>query len=133
MFEVIMEVAGFIVFLVFSHFGVMQVFRLTTYHRYFWPSLPLLVGYAGLVGWALFALELHPFFLWQLALTGTLLFIVGKKQSKSAEAMRQLAGDDADAVRFMARSAAKTTIYYIASSIVYLVFFAITYVWLYNT
>ena len=128
-----MEVVGFIIFLVISHFGLMQVFRLTSYHRYFWPSLPLLLGYAGLVGWALFTLEMHPFFLWQLVLAGAWLFVIGKKQSKSAEAMLQFAGDDADAVRAMAGSAAKTTAYYKASSIVYLVVFAITYLWLYNT
>lgn len=111
----------------------MQVFRLTTYHRYFWRSLPLLVGYAAVVGWALYALDMHAFFLWQLALASVWLFVVGKKQSKAAAAMLQLAGDDAEAVRFMATSASRTTAYYTASSIVYVIGISITYLWLYNT
>lgn len=127
-----MELIGFIIFLVVSNFGALQIFRLTTYHKYFWASLPLLVGYAALVAWALFALEMHPFFMWQLVLAGAWLFVVGRKQGKMAEAMLQLAGDDANTVRFMAGSAAKTTAYYTASSIVYLGVFAVTYVWLYN-
>lgn len=128
-----MEIIGFMIFLMASHWAAMQIFRLTTYHKYFWPSLPLLVGYAALVAWALFTFEMHPFFLWQLVLASVWLFVVGNRQSRATEAMLQVAGDDADAVRFMARSAANTTAYYTASSIVYLTVFAITYVWLYNT
>jgi len=128
-----MEIIGFLLFLVLSHFGVMQVFQLTTYHRYFWPSLPLLIAYSALVGWALFALKMHAFFLWQLILASVWLFIVGRKQSKTAEAMLHFAGDDVDAVRLMAASTARTSAYYTASSIVYVIGFSIMYLWLYNT
>lgn len=128
-----MEILGFVVFLAVSHFGVMQVFRLTTYHKYFWPALPLLIGYAALVAWALFVLEMHQFFLWQFVLASVWLFAVGRKQSKSGQALLQLAGEDADAVRIAATSFAKTIAYYTASSMVYIVVFAIAYVWLYNT
>lgn len=128
-----MEILCFVVFLAVSHFGVMQVFRLTTYHRYFWPSLPLLIGYAAFVAWALFALEMHQFFLWQLVFASIWLFAVGRKQSKAGEALLQLAGEDADTVRFAATSAVKTIAFYVASSIVYVVVFAFAYVWLYNS
>ena len=128
-----MEIIGFMVFLVLSHFGVMLVFRLTTYHKYFWPSLPLLIAYGALVGWALFELKMHAFFLWQLVLASVWLFIVGRKQSNAAEAMLHLAGDDAAFVRLMAASTARTSAYYTASSIVYVVDFSIVYLWLYNT
>lgn len=127
-----MEIIGFVLFLVISHFGAMQVFRLSTYHRYFWPSLPLLLGYAALVGWALFALNMHAFFLWQLCLASAWLFARGKKQNKTTEVMLQLMGDHADAVRFMADSAAKTIAYYTASSIMYVVGFSFVYLLLYN-
>lgn len=127
-----MQFFGFLLFLVASHIGVMQIFRLTTYHRYFWPALPLLLGYAAFVGWALFSLNMHTFFLWQLVCASAWLFIVGRGQRKAAAAMLELAGNDADAVRFVALSAAKTLTYYNASSAVYVACFAITYLWLYN-
>lgn len=127
-----MEIIGFIIFFAFSHFGAMQVFRLTTYHKHFWPSLPLLIGYAALVAWLLFTLEMHSFFLWQLFLAAVCLILVGKSQGKSMRRMLELAGGNADEVRFMASSAAKTNAYYTISSIVYLVVFAAVYLWLYN-
>ena len=67
-----MQILGFAVFLVVSHFGVMQIFRLTTYHALFWKALPLLIIYGAGVAWALFALDMHAFFLWQLILVEVL-------------------------------------------------------------
>ncbi|MQM38769.1 hypothetical protein KBTX_02788 [wastewater metagenome] len=120
------------VFLFASHFGVMQVLRLTTYHRTFWRALPLLVGYSALVGWALYALELHQFFLWQFVGAAVWLFIAGRQQAKSAKTLLQHSGDDAEQVRALAASTSRTLAYYAASSIIYLIGFSITYLWLYN-
>lgn len=128
-----MQILGFIVFLIVSHFGVMQIFRLTTYHAYFWKALPLLILYGAGVAWALFALEMHPFFLWQLILASIWLFVIGRKQTKMAEAMLSMAGEDADSVRSMAASTAKTSRYYTYSSFVYVAVFSGIYIWLYNT
>lgn len=127
-----MQVLGFLVFLVTSHFGVLQIFRLTTYHAYFWKALPILVAYSALAGWLLYVLELHPFFLWQVALASVWLFVIGRKQGSVASAMLQMAGDDAEAVRFAAESTRRTSRYYAYSSFVYVTVFSLTYVWLYN-
>lgn len=128
-----MQILAFLVFLVVSHFLLMQVFRLTTYHAYFWKALPLLVGYSILVGWLLFIWKLHQFFLWQVVLASVWLFIIARKQAKIADAMLQIANDDADSVRFMALSALKTKQYYAYSSFIYVVCFSVTYLWLFNT
>lgn len=127
-----MQIILFLAFLVASHFFAMQIFRLTTYHAYFWKAIPLLIGYGILVGWLLYAFEFHQFFLWQVVLSSLWLFIVGRKQSKVASAMLQMAGDDGDAVRFAAESTSKTSRYYAYSSFVYVVAFSVTYLWLYN-
>lgn len=127
-----MDLIKFIAFLVVSHWGAMLVFKLTTYHRYFWPALPLLIGYSALVGWALFTLDLHSFFLWQLGLATAWLFVVGKKQTKTAAAVLEAGGGDADAVRFLARSASQTMVYYMVSCIVYVVGFSTSFLYLYN-
>lgn len=128
-----MQLLSFIAFLVVSHFGVMQIFRFTTYHAYFWKALPLLIGYSALVGWLLYVLKMHEFFVWQVILASAWLFFVGRKQSKTAQALMTLVGEDADAVRFMAASAAKTSSYYAYSSFVYLIGFSLVYLSLYNT
>ena len=127
-----MQILGFAVFLVVSHFGVMQIFRLTTYHAFFWKALPLLIIYGAGVAWALFALDMHAFFLWQLILASVWLLSVGRKQSKIAEAMLSTADDDAELMRQMAVSTVKTSSYYSYSSFVYIAVFAATYILLYN-
>lgn len=127
------KVLGFIIFLVASHIGVMQIFRLTTYHAYFWKSLPLLLGYSILIAWLLYFFKLHVFFLWQLVLASVWLFVVGRRQAKMAATMLNFVGDDADDVRFLAKSTAKTSSFYTYSSFVYIAVFAGTYVWLYNS
>lgn len=128
-----MMILAFAAFLVVSHFLLMQIFRLTTYHAYFWKAVPLLVGYSALVGWLLYAWRFHEFFLWQLVLASVWLFVVARKQNKSTEAMLQMAGDNADSVRFMASSVTRTRQYYAYSSFIYVIGFSITYLWLYNT
>ena len=127
-----MQILAFLAFLVMSHFLLMQVFRLTTHHAYFWKALPLLVGYSALVGWLLYAWQLHQFFLWQVALASVWLFVIARKQTKIAAATLQLADGDADSVRFMASSASKTKQYYAYSSFIYIAGFSVTYLWLYN-
>jgi hypothetical protein len=126
------EIIKFVAFLVVSHFVLMQVFRLTTYHAYFWKALAVLLAYSALVGYLLVAFGLHQFFLWQVALASAWLFSVGRKQRKAAEAMMSFAGEDADTVRRMAISSARTIAYYTYSSFIYVIGFALVYLALYN-
>lgn len=127
-----MQVLAYLTFLVVSHFGVMQIFRLTTYHAYFWKALPLLLGYSALVGYLLYLFKLHQFFLWQVVLASLWLFVIARKQSKTVEAMMALAGDDAEAVKLMAVSTASTRSYYTYSSFIYVIVFFAVYIGLYN-
>ena len=123
----------FIAFLLISHFGVLQIFRLTTYHAYFWKALPLLVGYSALVGWAINALEMHIFFLWQVVLESAWLFYVSRKQSKAASVLLNSAGGTAAEVRTTASSVTKTASYFAYSAFVYVITFSLIYLWLYNS
>ena len=128
-----MNLLGFVAFLLVSHFGLMQIFKLTTYHAYFLKALPLLLGYSVLVGWLFYSLELHAFFIWQVALASGWLFVISWKQSKQNEAMLALAEGDVEDVRFMASSISKTRQYYTYSSFIYVIGFSTTYLWLINT
>lgn len=127
-----MEIIGFIIFLAISHFGLMLIFKLTTYHKFFWWCLPLLVAYSAAVAWVLFILEMHTFFLWQVVLASAWLIKIGATQRKSMDVLLAMGGDDPDAVRFLAESGTKTLMYYVLSSIIYVLVFSITYIWLYN-
>ena len=113
-----------------SHFCVMQLFRLTTYHAYFWKALPLLVAFGVLVGWALYYFDLHQFFLWQVVLASAWLFYVARSQTNAAKALLAAAGTDA--VRFAATSASKTASLYTYSAFVYVIALSVSYLWFYN-
>lgn len=128
-----MQIIWFIIFLFASHFFALQIFRLSTYHRYFLPALPLLIGYSALVGWLLYKFQLHAFFLWHLGVVAIWLFVIARRNSRQAQLLLHIAGQDADRVRLMADSAAKTRQFYAYSSFVYLGVFSASFVWAYNT
>ena len=127
-----MELIGFFVFLLVSHLLLMQIFRFSTYHAFFWKASPVLVIYGAAVAFLLFKLGMHAFFLWQLVLASVWLFVIGRKQTSSARALLSASGDDADYVKLMAESTAQTSRYYAYSSFLYIASFAVVYIWLYN-
>jgi len=121
-----MKVIAFLVVLAVSHFGVLQLFRLTTWHRHFVAASPLLVVYAALVAWMLVKLGLAEFALYQLVLASLWLFIVARHQSRRADAMIELAAD-ASAAQFLAGSFARTKRYYAYSAFIYVGALCISY------
>lgn len=127
-----MRVAGFLTFLVVSHFIVIQIFRLTTYHTYFPKAVPLLIAYSALVGFLLYALEMHGFFLYQVVLASGWLFWGARKQSKQIESALTLS-DNPEEVRLIAWSFGKTKQYYAYSAFIYVITFSITYLWMLNS
>ena len=42
----------------------MKIFSFSTYHKYFYKTLPVLLIYSVLLGYLLDLFELHEFFLW---------------------------------------------------------------------
>jgi len=72
----------FVIFLCGTHFVLMKIFTLTTYHKYFKPAFPLLLGHAFLVGYLLFKLNLSAFFLWLILLESAWLFFIIRKNRK---------------------------------------------------
>lgn len=128
-----MNLLGYVAFLLVSHFVLMQISKLTTYHDYFLKALPLLICYSALVGWLLYSWELHAFFIWQVVLASGWLVVLSRKQAKQNEAMLVLAKGDVEEVRFMASSISKTRQYYAYSSFIYVIGFSAAYLWLINT
>jgi hypothetical protein len=119
-----MAIVWFTIFLFVSHFFALQIFRLTTYHKYFLPALPLLVVYSALVGWLLCKFQLHAFFLWQVAIISAWLFVVARRNSRQAQAILYAAGSDGEKVRLLAESVGKTKQFFAYSSFVYVLVFS---------
>lgn len=128
-----MAIIGYAIFLFVTHVALMQIFRKTTYHESFWAWLPALVAYSAFAGWALFALDLHQFFLWHVLLASLWLFWVSRNMNKQTSHIYALAGDDANLIRDAAISSSRTKSLFARSSFIYVVVFAVTYLYLYNS
>ena len=128
-----MAVVWFLLFLFASHFFVLQIFRLTTYHKYFFRALPLLIAYSALIGWLLYRFQLHAFFLWQVAIVSVWLFVLARRNSQQGQAMLDASGHDADQVRLIAHSVGESKQFFAYSSFVYVMVFSAAFLWAYNT
>lgn len=122
---------GFLLFLIPTHFVALAIFTLTTYHAYFWKALPLLLTYSVGIGWALFALELHGFFLPWIVGETIWLFIVGRGEMRDTATCVARATDLKDA-GFVAESHLNTMVYYMLSCIVYVLSTAVSYLYFLN-
>lgn len=103
----------------------MQIYRFSTYHRYFKSVLPILTGYGVVVGALLFLLNLHEFFFWHVGLTVLCLFLNYQKQSETLT--------EPDKTRVLVElSLQKTLHYHLLSSIVYVLGVSLTFLILFN-
>lgn len=127
-----MEIVRFVLFLLVVHFVLMQLYRFSTYHRYFARALPFLVGYAVLVGYLFYRLHLNNAFLWYLLGVVLLLWSNWRKNERSSAAFdRQFEGDEqVNAV--LRLSAASTRAYFLLSSAIYLLVFVASFLYFYN-
>jgi hypothetical protein len=128
-----MDFVWFFLLLVSSHILLMKLYRFTTYHAFFWPALPFLIGYASAVALAMYAIGLHEFLFWYIGLESYWLFTVWKKQSASPAVVAALSGGDEEASKLLEYSFALTFRYFAISSVVYMTTFFAAYVWLYNS
>ena len=126
------EMLLLIVFLVSSHFGLMQIFRLTTYHAYFWKSLPLLFGYSVLAGWLFYKLVLPSLFLYQIAFSAFWLLYVGYKQRKTANIYLSSSCGTPEEIKLLAIAIAKTQTCFTLSAVIYICVFFLSFVYFYN-
>lgn len=120
-----MNVFYFIIFFAITWLGLMQIYRFSTYHRYFKSALPILAGYGVLVGALLFFFNLHEFFFWHVGLSTLFLFLNYRKQPKTLT--------DADKTRILVElSLEKTLHYHLLSSVIYIVCVSTTFLFLFN-
>ncbi|MDD3066893.1 MAG: hypothetical protein PHO48_03630 [Candidatus Gracilibacteria bacterium] len=79
----------FFIFLFSSWFLLMQIFRFSTYHRYFFKILVFLIGYAVLVGFLLNKLGFQNYLWWYLILSFLFLTVSHREQWKSKKMLNE--------------------------------------------
>ncbi len=130
----------FFTFIFASWFLLIQLFRFSTYHKYFVKILPLLIGYAVLVAVLLQYFNFQNLFWWYVVLSSFFLFINHRKQLKSKDAVDMLAGLDKSVTDSMPDGEAKQHIekelslsfsrtikYHLLSAIVFIVSFVLAF------
>ncbi len=130
----------FFVFMFATWFLLMQIFRFSTYHKYFFKIAPLLIGYAVLVAFLLRQFNFQNFFWWYLGFSSLYLFINHQKQRGSKDAVDIFAKLDKNIVDSIPEDEAKqhvekdlslsfnrTIKYHLLSSIVYILVFAFAF------
>lgn len=127
-----MQLLAFVVFLVVSQFVLMQMFRLTTYHRYFARAVPLLLGYAVLVGYLVVRLGLAQFWLWYVICATVWLATTWQKSARSGQVFDEAFADDPATAAVLRLSGASTRAYYWLSAIIYLVMYVVSCLYFFN-
>ena len=130
----------FSIFLFASWFLLMQLFRFSTYHKYFFKISPLLIGYAVLVAFLLRYFNFQNLFWWYLVLSSLFLFINHRKQLKSKDAVDMLAGLDKSVTdtipdgeakqhveKELSLSFSRTIKYHLLSAIVFIISFVLAF------
>jgi len=119
-----MNLIYFILFFAITWLGLMQIYRFSTYHQDFKPTLPKLIGYSVLVGALLFYFGLEEFFFWHIGLSILFLTLNYQKQKKTLP-------DDETRV-LVELSLQKTLHYHLLSSVIYVVVTGLTFLILFN-
>jgi len=108
----------------------MQIFRFSTYHKYFKVTVIPLIAYGILVGYLLFKFNLNSFFLWHLGLSIVFFFNNYSKQKKTVNLISTF---DNELMKKEFELAVENTLrYYILSVFIFLITFSISYLFFYN-
>ena len=131
--ELVSSLILYLVFLFVTYWVCLQIFRLTTYHKYFLKSLPLLIGYSILVGGLMASIQpFHQFWLIQIWGSALLFVFAWRTQAKETQEFFEIIGEDAEERSFVNLSVANTKAYFLLSVLLYLVVYVIAFSWFLN-
>src|SRR3989344_6985734 len=129
----------FFVFMFATWFILMQIFRFSTYHKYFFKIAPLLIAYAILIAFLLSKFGFQNFFWWYVGFSTLYLIINHHKQRKSKDAVDMFAGLEKGLVdsipegetkahveKELSLSFSRTIKYHLLSSILFLISFILS-------
>jgi len=126
-----MSVVLFALFVLASIFILMQIYRFSTYHKYFSKMAPVLLGYGALIGYLLFVFNFSNYFIWFIILTAGFLNANFRKQQQTNAFISFTEAEEQK--KLLAKSAANTIKFHLFSSIMYIIAFIISFLYFYNT
>ena len=132
-----MNLLYFVAFFVISWLILMKIFSFSTYYKYFYKVLPVLLIYGAILGYLLDVFELHAFFLWFLAIN-IFLFVKIYRRYKKQDLIEEISEDykklllEQQIKETLEKSKKNTFKYFTINSIVYLVVFSVTYLFFFN-
>jgi uncharacterized membrane protein len=125
-----MSIVLFAIFMLASFFILMQIYRFSTYHKYFSKMLPVLIGYGALVGYLLFTFNFSNYFVWFVILTVGFLITNFRKQ-KQVKAFTSLTEDE-EQKKLLDKSFKNTIKFHMFSSLVYIISAIGAFLYFYN-
>jgi len=125
-----MSIVLFAIFMLVSIFILMQIYRFSTYHKYFPRILPILIGYGALAGYLLFVFNFSNYFIWFVILTLGFLIVNFRKQQQ-AKAFSSLAENE-EQKKLLDKSFKNTIKFHLLSSLVYVVSAIGVFLYFYN-
>lgn len=120
----------FVLFMFISIFILMQIYKYSTYHKYFIKMIPLLVIYGCLVGFLLFEFHFSNYFILAIIWSIVHLIINIRKQKKSNAYIEYL--EDENEKKLVFESIEKTIKYHRLSSLIYITTYIISFLYFYN-
>lgn len=125
-----MSIVLFALFMLVNIFILMQIYRLSTYHRYFSKMLLVLIIYGVLVGYLIFIFNFSNYFVWFIILTVGFLMINYRKQQQ-AKVFPSLEEDE-EQKKILDKSVKNTIKFHVLSSVVYVISAVGAFLYFYN-
>jgi hypothetical protein len=113
-----MSILLFAIFMLVSTFILMQIYRFSTYHKYFIIMLPILIGFGVLIGYLLLVFNFSNYFLWFVILTVGFLIVNFRKQQRAKTFLSLVENEEQK--KLIDYSFKNTIKFHLLSSLVYL-------------
>ncbi len=126
-----MSVFLFAIFILASIFILMQIYRFSTYHKFFFKMLPILIGYGMINGYLLLTFDFPKYFSWFVTITGGFLILNFREQQQKVKAYLSIE-ENKEKKKLLNKSFKKTIKFYLLSSLVYLISVIGTFLYFYN-
>lgn len=120
-----MSVVIFIVFTLVSMFILMQIYRFSTYHKYFSKVFPVLIVYGTLCGYLLFFLHFSNYFILFVISNISILTIGAYNQNKFK--VLCLLAENENQKKWMQKSLKNTIRFYLFSSLIYIISIVVSF------
>lgn len=126
-----MSIILFTIFMLTNVFILMQIYRFSTYHKYFPKILPVLIGYGVLVGYLLYVFNFSNYFVWFVILTIGFLIVNFRKQQQAKIYLSH--AENEEQKKFLDKSINNTIKFHSLSSLVYIIFAIGSFIYFYNS